>query len=145
MSYDSEAYDVPSGKQGSLRIRRDEGGGVCHRAFLEPAKSDLGARCGESVEYNSSDNAKDSLQKVDKLSVAEPLFESERFASLPPKPEEPDGCNVAMGPRFSILSGARELAKIDMVWPKPKILSVKKVSLANIDTGSSVTFPLKQS
>jgi hypothetical protein len=119
LPFDSKAYDVPSGRQGSLRSRRDESGGVCHSIFLEPAKSGLGASkdatessvnagCSES-RYNSSDNARDSLQKVDKLSVAEPTFENERLASLPPKPKEPD-----------ILSGARELAKIDMVWPKPK-------------------------
>ncbi len=140
---------MPSGKQGSFSSRRDESGGVCHRDFLEPAKSGLGASrdaaesagnagCGKSVEYSSSDNARDSLQKVDQLSVAEPLFESERLASLPPKPEEPDDrCNVAMGPRVSILSGARELVKIGTVWPKSKIRSVKKVSLAKIDTSSS--------
>jgi hypothetical protein len=75
---------------------------------LEPAKSSVNAGCSES-EYNSSDNARGSLKKLDKLSVAEPTFENERLAPLPPKPEEPD-----------ILSGSRELAKIDMVWPKPK-------------------------
>jgi hypothetical protein len=119
LSFGSKAYDVPSGKQGSLRSSRDESGGVCRSAFLEPAKGGLGASkdaaesavnagCGE-YEYNSSHNARDSLQKVDKLSVAEPTFENERLASLPPKLEE-----------FDILSGARELAKVDMVWPKPK-------------------------
>ena len=119
LPFDSKAYDVPSGRQGSLRSRRDESGGVCHSAFLEPVTSGLGASkdatesavntgCSES-EYNSSDNTRDSLQKVDKLSVVEPAYASERSASLPPKPEEP-----------GILSGSRELAKIDMAWPKPK-------------------------
>ena len=64
---------------------------------------------GSESEYTSSDNARDSLQKVDKLSVADATFENERSASLPPKPEEPD-----------ILSGLTELAKIHMIWPKPK-------------------------
>jgi hypothetical protein len=87
LPFDSKAYDVPSGRQGSLRSRRDESGGVCHSVFLEPAKSGLGAPkdatessvntgCSES-EYNSSDNARDSLQKVDKLSVAGPPFGNE--------------------------------------------------------------------
>ncbi len=119
LPFDSKAYDVPSGRQGSLRTRRDESGGVCHSAFWESAQSGIGASkdatesavnagCSES-EYNSSDSARGSLQKVDKQIVAEPTFENERWASLPPKPEEPD-----------IFSGPRELAKIDIVWPKPK-------------------------
>jgi hypothetical protein len=60
-------------------------------AFLEPSKNGLGASldanessinagCSES-EYNSSNNSRDSLQKVDKLFVAEPTFENERLAS----------------------------------------------------------------
>ncbi len=124
--FDSKAHDVPSGRQGSLRSRRDESGGVCHIVFLEPVKSGLGAskdatesavNAGRSEsENNSSDNARDSLQKVDKLSVAEPTFENERLASLP---EEPDGCNVVMCPKDS-MSGPSELAKVEMVWPKPK-------------------------
>jgi hypothetical protein len=117
LSFDSKAYDVPSGRQGSLRSRRNESGGFCHSVFLEPAKSGLvvsndaaeravNAGCGES-EYNSSYHARDSLQKVDVLPVAEPAIENERLASLPPKLEEPDGCNVVMSPRASILSGPR--------------------------------------
>ena len=106
LPFDSKAYDVPSGRQGSLRSRRDESGGVC--ASKDATESAVNAGCSES-EYNSSDNTRDSLQKVDKLSVVEPAFASERSASLPPKPEEP-----------GILSGSRELAKIDMAWPKPK-------------------------
>jgi hypothetical protein len=94
LPFDSKAYDLPSGVEGSLRSRRDE--------------SSVKTGCSES-EYNSSDNARDSLQKEDKLSVAEPIFENERLASLPPKPEEPD-----------ISSGLRKVAKNDLVWPKPK-------------------------
>ena len=96
----------------------------------QATESAVNAGCSES-EYNSSDNTRDSLQKVDKLSVAEPTFENERLASLPPKPEEP-----------GILSGSRELAKIDMAWPKPKsqvfIGKLWKWELANIDIGASV-------
>ena len=97
LPFDSKAYDVPSGRQGSLRSRRDESGGVGHSAFLEPTKSGLSASkdatesafleptksrlsrskdatesavnagCSES-EHNSSDNDGDSsLQKVDRL------------------------------------------------------------------------------
>jgi hypothetical protein len=130
LSFDSKAYDVPSGKQDSLRSRRDESGGVCHSVFLEPAKSGLGASkdaaesavhagCGES-EYNSSGNARDSLQKVDKLSVAESTFENERLASLPPKP---DGCNVVMCPSASTLSGPRAST---LSGPRNSILSKPK-------------------
>jgi hypothetical protein len=53
LPFRSKACDVSSGRQGSLRSRRDESGGVCQS---------------------------DSLQKVDKLSVAEPTFENERLA-----------------------------------------------------------------
>jgi hypothetical protein len=34
LPFDSKAYDVPSGRQDSLRSRRDESGGVCHSVFL---------------------------------------------------------------------------------------------------------------
>jgi hypothetical protein len=134
LPFDSKAYDVPPGRQGSLWSCRDESGGVC--ASKDATESAVNAGCSES-EYNSSGNAKESLQKVDKLFVAEPTFENERLASLPHKTEEPD---VLSGPRelakieivwpkrlaslppkpeeSDILSGPRELAKIDMIWPK---------------------------
>jgi hypothetical protein len=91
LPFDSKAHDVPSGRQGSVRSRPDESGGVCHSAFLEQAKSGLGAS------------------------------KNEILASLPPKPEEPDGRNVVMGPsasRASFLSGARERARY--AWDGPK-------------------------
>jgi hypothetical protein len=110
LSFDRKAHDVPSDRQGSVRSRRDESGGVCHGVFVEPAKrksglgvpkdateSSVNAGCSE-FDYNSSDNARDSLQKVDKLSVAGPTFENERWASLPPKPEEPTLKNDSLGP-----------------------------------------------
>jgi hypothetical protein len=57
--------------------------------------------------------------------VAEQTFENERLDSLPPKPEEPDGCNVVMCPRASILfDPKRELAKIDIVGPNPNLKHV---------------------
>jgi hypothetical protein len=148
LPFDSKAYDVPSGRQGSLRSRRDESGEVCRSVFLEPAKSGLVAskdatesaantRWSES-DYISSENARDSLQKVDKLSVSEPIFENERLDSLPPKPEEPDGCYVVMDPwasRASILAGSRELAKFVSVWPKPK--SQKDATESSVNAGWS--------
>ena len=59
-------------------------------------------------------------------------FENERLASLPPKPEEPDGCSVVMGPRASMFFGPLELARIVRVWPKPKVglAKVDKLSVA---------------
>jgi hypothetical protein len=89
---DSKAYGIPSVKQGSLRNLRDESGGVCTSAFLEPAKNGFGASKDaiesavntgwDESEYNSSGNARDSLQKVGELSVAKPTLENERLPSI---------------------------------------------------------------
>jgi hypothetical protein len=104
LTIDSREGDDPTGKSGNAT------NSTCStsRGRSEKNSASTSTLC-PAAESNhlSSGHVGTSLQKADKLSVAEPTFKNGRLASLPPKPEE-----------FDILSGARELAKIDAVWPK---------------------------
>jgi hypothetical protein len=113
---------------GSRELAKTDGVWPKPKSQKDATESAVNVGWGES-EYDSSDNARDNLQKMDKFAVPESTFENERLASLPPKPEEPDGCHVVMGPMAPTLSGPkRELAKFDMVGPNPK----SQVCLVNL-------------